>query len=453
MILISVDKLDSLTLKINNVMSSSKQLDLDLYFFFPNEIGLDAQVLSENELFYSVISEKRAYYSDKAHLPLVHSRLAKRKRLPESQYRVSLSLYAYQYVMALDATIVLLINTLKKGDTVTEDAVDDVINLSLDILKRLRRAVPYEELQIRYYANIDNYLSWYTEQKYLELSAHLPKGKEYNLLKERLLTLCGKEQAHRELNRYNSRKVRQDLTRLSNKMRLLRRLIEHPIILKTKINTVGKNQSRAIKGLATGLVMLLVSLSLIVAKDHLGEITASFVLVMSLVYALREIFKDDLRDVMWRWIRKGKPKWRRSYTDPSSNKKVGSKMEWLDYTHFEALPDSIKAIRKRRVSQREERVLHYHSKTKMATTLFLSGYEQTRESLMFNLRPITRLMDRNNNKIYSLVDGQVKKENVEKRHLINLIIKENSHQGVPNYYRYKLILSRSKIVDIEQIEL
>ncbi len=451
--MISVDKLDSLTLKISHVMESARRLDLDLYFFFPNDIGMSGQVVSENELYYNAFTEKRAYYSDQTHLPLVHSRLAKRGKLSDNQYRVSLSLYAYQYAMALDKAVNELRASIKKSDSVTEDEVDEVIQLSLDILKRLRRSIPYEETQVRYYVNIDNYLSWYTEQKFLALVAHLPRGKEYTPLRNRLITLCEKEQAHRVLKKYNSKKASKDVTRLSNKMRLLRRLIEHPVVLKSSTSTVGKNQSRAIKGLATGLVMVFVSLSLIAARDYLGEITASFVFAMSVIYALREIFKDDLRDVMWRWIRKGKPKWRKSYIDPSSQKRVGSKLEWLDYTRFEELPDRIKAIRKTRVSQREEQVLHYHSKTAMSTTLFLSGYEQTRESLMFNLRPITKFMDRNSNRIYSLDEGQVTKENVEKRHLINLIVKENHHNGEPVYSRFKLIVSRSKIVDIEKIKL
>jgi hypothetical protein len=451
--LISVDKLDALTLKVSHVMESAKRLDLDFYFFFPSEIGINSQVLSENELYYSAMTEKRAYFSGKTHLPLVHSRLAKRGKLSDNQYRVSLSLYAYQYVIALDSAVNGLRASIKASDTVTEDEVDEVIHLSLGILKKLRRSVPYEEAQVRYYVNIDNYLSWYTEQKFLALVAHLPRGKEYTLLRDRLITICEREQAHRVLKKYNSKKVNEDVTRLSNKMRLLRRLIEHPIVLKSKTSTVGKNQSRAIKGIATGLVMVFVSLSLIAARDYLGEITASFVFAMSVIYALREIFKDDLRDVMWRWIRKGKPKWRKDYIDPSTKKRVGGKLEWLDYTRFESLPDRIKTIRKTRVSQREEQVLHYHSKAALSTTLFLSGYEQTRESMMFNLRPITRFMDRNSNRIYSLNDGQVSRENVEKRHLINLIVKEDRHDGAPTYSRFKLIVSRSKIVDIEKIEL
>lgn len=64
-------------------------------------------------------------------------------------------MFAYQYVIALDKAVSQLNNT---SDTVTAEEVDSVIELSLDILRRLRRSIPYEEQLKRYYANIDNYL-------------------------------------------------------------------------------------------------------------------------------------------------------------------------------------------------------------------------------------------------------------------------------------------------------
>lgn len=430
-------------------MAKTKKLDMDVYLFIPGELGLTPEVLSESAFFYSSITQKRAYYSDKTLLPLVHSRLAKRGRLSITQYRVSLSLFAYQYVIALDKAV----SSLNKNDSddVTADEVDEVIELALDILKKLRRSIPYEENLKRYYANIDNYLSWYTEQKFLSLVSHMPRGSEYSTIKERLLTLCDKETAHRKLNRYNSARVREDVTRLSNKMRLLRRLIEHPIVLKEKTTSMGKNVKRAVKGIATGLVMVVVTTTVILARDFLGEITASFIVAMSFIYALREIFKDDLRDILWRWLRKGKPKWKRRYFDPTTNKSVGHKLEWLDYASFSKLADRIQSIRKKRVVQREEQILHYRSHTEMSTSTFMSGYEETRETLSISLRALTRLMDKGSNKVYRLNEGQVSRESVEKRHLLNLIIKENNHDNEPTYYRWKIVMNRSKIVDIEQI--
>jgi transposase-like protein len=199
--------------------------------------------------------------------------------------------------------------------------------------------------------------------------------------------------------------------------------------------------------------MLFVTSAVILARDYLGEITASFILVLSVIYALREVFKDDLRDIMWRWIQRGKPKWRRRYIDATTKKDVGRKIEWLDYTTFEKMPDRIKSIRKKRVVQREEEILHYRALTDMATSKFTSGYDQTREILNINFRALTRLMDKSNNRFYKLQDGQVVKESLEKRHLLNLIVKEHNHGNEPVYYRWKIVLSRSKIVDIEQIPL
>ncbi|MDP5253322.1 MULTISPECIES: hypothetical protein [unclassified Vibrio] len=449
--MINVGKQDSITLKISHAMANTQVLDLDIYLFIPKELNANAQVLPEADFYLNSISQKRVYYSDKTLLPLVHSRLAKRGKLSSNQYRVSLSLFAYQYVIALDNAI----NKLNKqqGEDVKADDVDEVIELALDILKRLRRGIPFDENLKRYYVNIDNYLSWYTEQRFLSLIAHLPRQGEYKTIKSRLLTLCEREAAHRNLNRYNSIRVQDDMTRLSNKMRLLRRLIEHPIVLKEKHLSLGKNVKRAIKGGATGFIMIFVTITILLARDYLGEISASFILAMAFIYALREIFKDEFKDMLWKWIRRGKPRWRKQFYDPSTNQPVGKKDEWFDYALYDRLPDTIKTIRKRRVVQREESILHYHSKTVMATSHFMSGYEQTRETLCINFRSLMRLMDKGTNKVYKIKDGQVTRENVDKRHLINLVIKEDNHDGEPVYYRWKVILNRSKIVDIEQVPI
>ncbi|CAM3579116.1 hypothetical protein VA7868_04380 [Vibrio aerogenes CECT 7868] len=448
--MILVDKHDAITLKVSHAMSNSKSSHLDIYLFIPGEINLNKDVISETDFFYNCISQKRAYYSDKILLPLIHSRLAQRGRLSSKQYRVSLSLYAYQYVIALDKAVSDLSN---HGDTVTSEEIDHVIKLSLDILRRLRRTIPYEETLKRYYANIDNYLSWYTEQKFLALVAHLNRDQDYKTIKNRLITLAEKEQAHRALNHYNSAKADEDITRLSNKMRLLRRLIEHPVILKENVISLGNNVKRVVKGTATGFIMLFVTFTVISARNFWGEITVSFLIAMSFIYALREIFKDDLKSMLWRWLRKGKPKWKRRYQDPNTGKIIGQKLEWLDYQPLSSIPDRIQKIRKKRIVQREEQILRYQSETQMSTSRFMSGYEETKETILIDFREITRLFDKNTNRIYRLSNGQVSKEKVEKRHLINLIVKENNFVGQPTYYRWKIVLNRSKIVAIEPIEL
>ena len=50
----------------------------------------------------------------------------------------------------------------------------------------------------------------------------------------------------------------------------------------------------------------------------------------------------------------------------------------------------------------------------MSTSKFMSGYEETRESLMVSMRALTRLMDKGSNKVYTHNNGQVSRESVEK---------------------------------------
>lgn len=448
--MITVNKHDAITLKVAHSNAKSKTSDLDIFLFVPGEIELTSDLISENEFYYNCLTQKRAYHSEENLLPLVHSRLARRGILSSKQYRVSLSLFAFQYANALSQEVKTLI---QQQEPVTSEQVDSVIELSLDILKRLRKTIPYDEVLKRYYTNIDNYLSWYTEQKFLTMIAHLNQDGDYEIIKKRLIILAEREKAHRDLNHYNSVKADKDINRLSNKMRLLRRLIEHPVVLNQRLTSLGNNLKRIVKGFATGLVMVFVTITAITARDYWGEITASFIIVMSFIYALREIFKDDLRDILWRWIRKGKPKWKRDYVDPSTNKVVGHKMEWLDYKKLSELPDRITRIRKKRIVQREEQIIHYHAESAMSTSRFMSGYEATKEIIYIDFKEISNLFDRNSSKIYLLQEDQVIKEKVEKRHLFNLIIKENNHVDEPNFYRWKIVLNRNKIVDIEQIEL
>lgn len=483
--MITVERKDSFHLKISRVLQEETSHRLDLFLFVPGELGLNEHVISEDAFYYSAIHVKRTYYSDKHHLPLVLSRLASRGRLSTEQYRLSLSLYAYQYVVALERATQSLLDTARRVQQAESHAetaeraeaqggepseagaggeaqdrivaaglqerLEELCELAQGILRRLRRNQPSDEGLLKYYANIDNYLSWFTEQRLLALVAHLPRGRGYRTIRERLLEICRAESEHRERAEYNASRVVRDPTRMSNKMRLLRRLIEYPVTLKQQTQELGGAEQKAVKGLATGVVMVFVSLGLLQARDTVGNITALFVLAMAVLYAMREVFKDDLRNTLWRWLRKGRPKWRRQYFDATSNKPVGRQLEWFDYKRFGKLDEQIQRVRQRNVAQREEMVLHYRSSSRMSPTRFLSGYEKTRETLSLDLSQLTRLMDKGSHRVYRLKEGQVSRESVEKRHLLNLVVREEVANAEPILQRWKIVMSRSRIVDVVKV--
>ena len=467
--MINVERKNSFQLRLTRRLKEETSHNLDVYLFVPGELGLSTQLISEEAFYHAAIHVSRTYYSDEYLLPLVHSRLASRNRLGSDSYRLSLSLYAYQYVEAMERTTQAMLVTANKlrharqeqreessevqeSATALRDQLHEMIDLSDGILKRLRRNQPDDDSFKKYFANIDNYLSWFTEQQLLALVAHMPRGGEFTDIRRRFISVCHREGEHRRDQQYNAERVMADPTRMSNKMRLLRRLIEHPITLKQEALELGSGEQKAVKALATAVVMGFVTLGVLQLRSALGDLSALFVLAMALLYAMREVFKDDLRNTLWRWLRKGRPKWRRQYLDPTRNAVVGRQLEWFDYKRFASLGDDIQQLRRRKVAQREEVVLHYRSSSRMSPTRFLSGYEHTRETLNVDISMLTRLMSKGKHHIYRLKDGQAIREGVERRHLFNLIIRETGSEDTPYLARWKVVVSRSGIVDVEKVE-
>lgn len=466
--MINVERKNSFQLRLTRRLKEETSHTLDVYLFVPGELGLSTHLITEETFFHGAIQVTRTYYSDQYHLPLVHSRLASRNRLGSDSYRLSLSLYAYQYVIALErATQAMLTDAKalrnKRHDEQQKDAANEQVqallaqlgeisNLSDGILKRLRRNQPSDESLYKYFANIDNYLSWFTEQQLLTLVAHLPRGGAFSDVRRRFIQLCEREIDYRRECKYNAERVMDDPTRMSNKMRLLRRLIEYPITLKQESLELGSIEQKAVKALATAVVMSVVTLGVLRVREVVGDITALFVLAMALLYAMREVFKDDLRNTLWRWLRKGRPKWRRQYLDPTRNALVGHQLEWFDYKRYASLDNDVQKLRRRTVAQREELVLHYRSRSRMSPTRFLSGYEHTRETLIIDLSMLTRLMNKGKHHIYRLKEGQAVRESVERRHLFNLVIRETGSEDTPHLARWKVVVSRSGIVDVEKVE-
>ncbi|GHA20244.1 hypothetical protein [Oceanisphaera arctica] len=446
--MISVERKDGFALKISRILREATEHRLDIYLFIPGELGLNTNVVPEEEFYHGAIHVQRTYFSDQPLLPLVHSRLARRGKLTTEQYRLSLSLYAYQYVVGLEQSSHKLRN---EKDGASQEAIEEVIALAQDILRRLRRNVPTDQTLLKYYVNIDNYLSWFTEQRLLSLVAHLPRSGDYKTTKSLLLEICDIERQHRDKQQYNSSHTTEALSRISNKMRLLRRLIEYPVTLKEKTRELGGGEQKLLKAGVTAVVMTSVSLAAYEVRETLGGISLMVIFALALLYALRELFKDDLRNTLWRWLRKGRPKWRRQYFDVHSTQLVGRQLEWFDYRRPSRLSEEILAARHANVSQREEVVMHYGSHSRMLPTRFLSGYEQTRELLHLDLSLLSKLMEKGSHHVYQLKEGQVSRQPVEKRYLINLVTREIQGQKPPVIQRWKVVMSRSKIVEIEEI--
>ncbi|MEL0649128.1 hypothetical protein V6248_17000 [Pseudoalteromonas agarivorans] len=441
---------ENLSFVIEPELNPRAEQRIDLYFSIPNEMGINPQTLTEESYFNNNFKSHLAYNANNIHLPLVRSRFVSKNKGEQQDYRQNLNLFCYQVRLALDADIR---DALKINDV--EDFFQRAIELfgqSEGLLKKLRRYTPDDEKLIPFFTNADNYLSWHVEQSFLKLLDEGPRSSDFAKERNDLLQFCKNENNYRGEKNYNSETTLQDANRITNKMRLLQRLIEHGVILQRQTRFLNSYLKRLVKGTVTAVIMAFVMVVILNARSTFTEVTATLILILGVIYGLREIFKEDITRVIWRAIVRGRPKWRFSFKNSISKDKIASQFIWLEYVRFKNIPQEVKSIFSKRRQQNKQAAqwLHFASETRVSAKEFLPGYDTLQQTLQFNLAPFARYLKRGEGKLYHLDSNKISKQGVERRYQLNmvLVLAENDKKL---YQRYKITLNRSKIINIELI--
>ncbi|MGL5390985.1 MAG: hypothetical protein ACRDA8_06310 [Shewanella sp.] len=450
---IRIKQEESLSIKFSHQMEKGDQRQLDLYFFLPKEMGIGSHTLDEEEYYYSSIVGRRSYYSEGLHLPLVQSRFASLNRRTVEEFRLYLNLFAYQFAVAVE-------NDVKELRQITDVAhfylaLEELCEQIGQLLKKFRRNEPGDPKWKSYFANADNYLSWFCEQQLLKVLAYGPRSSDFSDIQERVLSLCRNECSYRDANHYNSAQTIQDPNRISNKMLLLRRLIQQGVVLKEELKPLGIGLKKFTTGLATALVMLVVSALIIEAQGVFSGFTIALVLTLAVIYGFREIFKDDVRNAMWRVIQRGRPRWSRILRDTTSQAVIAKQLIWLEFMRQQDLPTAVSEILKHRHSQNkiDSEILHYKIATRVNQAEFQAGYSTIQEQVSFSFVPFARYLERGKAKIFKELDGKISHESVERRYQVNLILALRDGREPVQYSRYKITMNRSTIIEITQSQL
>ncbi len=443
---------ENLSIKVSYQLLPSDYQRLDLYFSLPVEMGIGPKTLEEEHYFHNSIETHSAYYSDQLHLPLVRSRFISQKKGEQSDYRLNLNLFSYQIRIALDTDIK---QTIKLKDT--DDFYPQAILLAEQIaglLKKLRRYTPPDKKLSPFFENADNYLSWQVEQSFLKLISRGPKNSDFATERNFLLAFCRSENEYRETNQYNSQTTLDDPNRITNKMRLLQRLIEYGVVFQTEVKNLNSNLKRVVRGAVTTVIMAFVMMLVLNARANFTEVTIALVTMLGVVYGLREIFKDDITRIIWRLIQKGLPKWRHIYTNSVNKTRVASQTIWLEYIRNKDLPKQVDKLFQTRRQQNKQaaQLLHFRSDTRVNAKSFLPGYDEIQQRIYFNLTPFIRFLKRGEGRLYSLDGSKITKQAVERRYQINVVLMQTDKQDQQQTQRFKITLNRSTIINIEAMK-
>jgi len=455
---VKLKKHEKLSFIISHQIIKGQQRRIDLYFSLPKEMGINKATLSETDYFYSGIKGRRAYFTKGLHLPLLHTRFAKRMKRSPDEYKINLNLFAYQYVAALDTDSqeILHIDDSKSLHDFYQAALD-IAEHSITILKKHRTHIPKNTKLLSIYDNVDNYLSWYTEQTILSMLAKKPRVSEFSEDRLALLKICENENLHRKTKAYNSQATLNDPNRIANKMRLLRRLIEFGVIFKSDTQDLGNITRKVVTGVATALIMSVVLVLIIKTQGAFSTLTSLMVFILAIIYGVREVFKEDFKNMLWHWIRKGKPKWSRTLKDPVSKVEIGRQKIWLDYIKTKNLPgQTLDLLAKRHIHHKQSaELLHFRIETKVNKQGFQPGYDSFEETIVFSLRPFARFLEGGSGKVYEQSSTSSNKEKIqattiERRYQINVVVALNQGRYDAQFERYRITLNRSGIVEIEK---
>lgn len=442
---------ESLSFTLRHQLLPQSYQRIDLYFSLPTEMGISPQTLDESNYFHSSIKTRSAYYSDQLHLPLVRSRFISAKKGEKDDYRVNLNLFSYQIKTALDTDIN---QTLQLKDSVEFYAMaHELAEQSITLLKKLRRNPPTDKKFKSYHQNADNYLSWHVEQSFLKLLAKGPKTSDDSEIRDQLIALCHDEKAYRETGQYNSQITLNDPNRITNKMRLLQRLMEYGVVFNKDIRHLNKNLKRFVRGGVTTIMMAFVMTLVLNARSTFTEITLLLVALLGVIYGLRETFKDDITQTIWRRIQRGLPKWQQIFSNSATKTKVAKQTIWLEFIKNKELPDHVSQLfnKRRHQNRLEAQLLHFRSDTRVIAKKFLPGYDEIQQQISFNLTPFVRYLKKGEGRLYTLDGQKISQQGVERRYQINLVLVQKDEKE-EYFQRFKITLNRSGIINIEAMK-
>ena len=443
---------ENLSIKLSYQLLPSDYQRLDLYFSLPIEMGIGPKTLAEEQYFHSSIKSFSSYYSHQLHLPLVRSRFISQQKGEQSDYRINLNLFSYQIRIALNTDINQTIK-IKESEVFYPKAIE-LADQIIVLLKKLRRYTPPDKKLKPFFENADNYLSWHVEQSFLKLLSNGPKSSDYTGERNFLLTLCRSENEYRVNNKYNSKITLSDPNRITNKMRLLERLIEYGVVFQKKVRNLNTNLQRLVRGTVTAVIMTFVMILVLNARANFTEVTIALVGMLGIIYGLREIFKDDITRIIWRRIQRGLPKWKNIYTNSVDKSRIASQTIWLEYIKNNDLPKQVDKLFQTRRHQNKQaaQLLHFRSDTKVNAKNFLPGYDEIQQRIFFNLTPFIRFLKKGEGRLYSLEGSKITKQAVERRYQINVVLMQTVKES-QQVQRFKITLNRSTIVNIEAIEM
>jgi len=214
-------------------------------------------------------------------------------------------------------------------------------------------------------------------------------------------------------------------------------------------------------GVAAGAAMGFAVLATVFASRLFADYSVPWAIMIIMAYIVKDRIKDIMRNAMIAFLPKLVADQINDLIDPANNVKVGVTRARVRFCAPGDAPEVVQQLRRRQANPftemiPPENVIHFHKDVYIDSARFMRSHRRL-EALADIMRfKLDAWLDNMDDPVSSLprLNGEAVEHVPAKRvYHINLIVglAEQGRDGVPTYFRYRLILTREGIVRIEEV--
>ncbi|WP_111642140.1 hypothetical protein [Marinimicrobium alkaliphilum] len=404
-------------LQLTRTVKTPGQHNVELYLFIPPDTEFSAKTLPEDQFFFGSVSHRfglmglqsndRASKSDESYALL------------SPYFELTNGSWLFRY----KASMGRLRQQMQSADNPTE-SITRALRLSQAFAQRLRDTVPQQGRQKRYFRQMDIYFSWFAEQFFLEcmtLESYVTLDDE---IKQSLTDFLQQEKSHRKAHDY-VRDFQGTPTALWNRMSLYNRLLEYPASLRSKITELGAHTRNLVKAGSTLVIMLLLTYVLFNARHGSQTLSITLLFGIALMYAVRDMVREDMINVITRRLRKGKPQWRVRLQIPYIWKQVAQQLIWVDYRNLSGLSRRVADNAMQSAKSDDAQVICYRSLLNPDKAAL--EHDEIRETITLDFEAICEMIKVSRDRMFAYsndegTDDVIQTHSIERQQDYNLLL-------------------------------
>lgn len=435
-------------LDIEQVVGANSTRITKIELELPKNIDLE-KVITHKEFTENCIDNSfRFHKSESSNLALLAlKRLEKSGLEQDSKFKVTINLFAHQYIKNLKQVLFDVLAADAEAKVTKAYKELDVLS---DVLASFRAMELTGESKVTLQKNTNSILSHEYEQFLLELHTKVGDDEALITLKERLVSMCKDELQYRKssgINEYSNiddvQGDSQGLSKQINKVELRKKLVALPSKISLKPIPEGKTAKRLAISFSTFFIMLIFSYVVTRARVSGLDTTTMFIFVLAVLYILRDVFREELRNYLYGCLTNSSPKKRFFLHALGSGGKIGTQSLWFDAKSYKKNKHSSWNDYER-ISRRE----------KLTTNkIDVFGYKSIKTTTTIDMSPIMTAIKDSKKIVYALgVDGPVETE-VRKQYLITLNVTEHvilKSKVTEKTITYKILIDNERILKVSQ---